>query len=180
MEQRRKTLAFTLAELLIVITIMGILMSMISMGIVSARHHAMRTRADAQLRDLTKAWMQYYMVYGSWPAFPDSSPTGGGNTAPPSPSLSVGSGSVTWVPMTYNNMQPLMVTIGNTISQNYNSKQIPFISMRLDGGDYQDPWHNTYWVAFPTASAMSSPTQTTNVAMHVSVMIPNFNRYRNN
>jgi len=171
MEQRRKTRAFTLAELLVVISIIGILMSMISLGIVTARHHAMRTRAEAQLRDLTKAWMQYYMLYGSWPAFSDPAPMSG-STALPSPSLSGGSGSVTWYPMTFNNMQPLMVTIGNSISQQYNPKQIPFMSMRLEG-DYQDPWHNTYWVGFPSASAMSSQAaQATNVAM------PNLNRYK--
>ena len=139
--------AFTLAELLTVIAIAAIILTMISGAMVAARNHAKRARAEAQLRDLTKAWMQYWMVYTNWPA-----------------SVS----GQTDVEMTYSTISPLFAA--------GNPRAIPFISIKLNSGErYLDPWKNVYKLSF----LQSDLSKTTNAAaMHISVALPNRDRYR--
>lgn len=64
----RKIRAFTLIELLTVIVIIGILSSMLVVVVRAARERAAKAKAAAEVRELSRAWKSYWMVYGEWPA----------------------------------------------------------------------------------------------------------------
>lgn len=148
---RTRRAAFTLAEMLAVIVVAAVLLTMIGSAMVQAKRHAKRARAEAQLRDLAKAWMQYWMVYTNWPASLRDQPD---------------------VPMTYANMAPLFSddTVDNPL-------KIPFISIKLESNEsYLDPWKHVYLMTFKA----SDIKKTTNAAaMHISIALPNRDRYRN-
>ena len=60
--------AFTLMEMLVVIVIISILIGLLGGAFVQARNHARRARAETQLRELLKAWTDYYQTYTNWPS----------------------------------------------------------------------------------------------------------------
>ena len=116
---------FTLMEMLVVIVIIGILVGMVGGAYVSARNHAKRGRAETQLRELCKAWTEYYHTYQSWPH--------SGND----------------IPMTYANLEPLLAD-----NNSYNSNNIPFLSINIHPGDtYCDPWLHPYKISFNEGQA---------------------------
>jgi prepilin-type N-terminal cleavage/methylation domain-containing protein len=117
---------FTLVEMLVVIVIIAILIGMLGGAYIQARNHAKRGRAETQLRELVKAWNQYYMTYTNFPS----------------------SGTVP-VPMTYANLQPLLAS-----DTTDNPKGIPFLSISLQSGaTYCDPWGNPYYITFGSQQA---------------------------
>ncbi len=67
MNTKRK--AFTLVELLIVISIIGILTAMILPGIGSAMTHAKKSTSKVFLQGIAAALEQYQVEYGGYPAF---------------------------------------------------------------------------------------------------------------
>jgi prepilin-type N-terminal cleavage/methylation domain-containing protein len=156
--------AFTLVEMLVVIVIIAILIGMVSSSLLQAKRHAMRTRAETQLRELLKAWTQYYQMYQGWPNEVTSAFTFSG-------ALPDGS-----IPMTYDNLRPLIDTTtspGALGANGYNTRGISFLSIKLNPGEsFQDPWHNTYKVSFQHV------TPTNEVALRVSIALPNRDRYR--
>jgi prepilin-type N-terminal cleavage/methylation domain-containing protein len=153
----RRRGAFTLVEMLVVIVIIAILIGMVSTSLLQAKRHAMRTRAETQLRELLKAWTQYYQMYGGWPTTP------------------INYDGQTDVPMTFENLAPLIDTTSAAAlgANGYNTRAISFLSIKLNPGEsFQDPWHNTYKVSF----RHSAPSN--EVALRVSIALPNRDRYR--
>lgn len=150
---RRRFAGFTLVELLVVITIIAILISMLTAALVGARNHARQARAQAQLRELVKAWTQYYMTYEQWP-------------------------DPTWtsaqdVEMTPDNLKWLLQK-----DSVQNTRGITFLTVKtgnsVDAGqNYLDPWGHTFRISF------SSKKVSDTTAMRISVGIPNRDRYRN-
>jgi prepilin-type N-terminal cleavage/methylation domain-containing protein len=63
-----KAKGFTLIELLAVIAIIGILAGLLIAGTTQARKKARIAKAQAEVKELSKAWKAYWMVYGKWPA----------------------------------------------------------------------------------------------------------------
>ena len=59
---------FTLIELLTVIAIIGILMGLMAVLVATARARASRTKAQAEVRELVRAWKAYWVAYQEWPA----------------------------------------------------------------------------------------------------------------
>jgi len=53
--------------MLVVIVIIALLIGMLGGAYVQARNHAKRARAETQLRELVKAWNEYYLTYTNWP-----------------------------------------------------------------------------------------------------------------
>ena len=135
---------FSLMEMLVVIVIIGVLIGMLGASYISARNHARRGRAETQLRELVKAWDEYFLMYGS---FPNSGDT---------------------IMSYHTTLQPLL----STDSTGHNTKQIPFLSIKMGTGDYCDPWGNPYHINF------SQPTVPQEVALRIAVSFPNRDRYR--
>ena len=63
--------AFTLIELLTVLAILGILMALISSGIMSALKHARRATAAVAVKNIAHAVRAYSIDYGKYPAVAD-------------------------------------------------------------------------------------------------------------
>ena len=119
---RLRRTGFTLIEMLVVIIIVATLVGMLGGAYVEARNHAKRARAETQLRELVKAWAQYYQTYGGWPT--------SGND----------------IPMTYSKLTPLFAA-GNSNSIPFLSIQLQPSAGNADP-PYTDPWGNTYKVSF--------------------------------
>jgi prepilin-type N-terminal cleavage/methylation domain-containing protein len=58
----------TLIELLAAIVIIGVLMSLLMPALQKTRQRSRRIKAQAELRELTKAWNAYWYTYEAWPA----------------------------------------------------------------------------------------------------------------
>jgi len=109
---------FTLIEMLTVIVIIAILIGILGGVYIQARDHAKRGRAETQLRELVKAWNEYYVMYTNFPCM----------------------GQVN-VPMTYANLQPLFAA-GNPKNIPFLSINIQ------PNTTYCDPWGNPYQISF--------------------------------
>ncbi len=143
---------FTLIELLVVIVIIAILIAMLGGAYAQARNHAKRGRAETQLRELVKAWTEYYMTYNRWPPFL----TGLSDR-----------------PMTEANLSPLFATLSTGAVNPWNTNGIPFLSIKiLPGETYCDPWGNPYKITF------KSGTDGQDMALRIAVGFPNRDRYR--
>jgi len=146
--KRRNTSGFTLVELLTVISIIAILIGVLSAGLVAARHHAMQARAQTQLRELVKAWTQFYATYSVFPL------TG------------------SYIAMTPANLSFLL-----NQDTTYNTRGIAFLNIKLDdssdsGQNYLDPWGHPFLISF-TKSTVSDT-----IARQISVAFPNRDRYK--
>jgi prepilin-type N-terminal cleavage/methylation domain-containing protein len=147
--------AFTLVELLVVIVIGALILSILAGALSQAQRNAKRARAETELRELTKAWMQYWMTYGAWPSLPDSD----------SDTAAYGH------PMTYANLRPIV-----DVESDDNKRRIAFLSIKIGPGqEYLDPWKHVYRVKFnnPGDSVVEHEA-----SLRVSVEFPNRNRYR--
>ena len=144
--QRR---GFTLVEMLVVITMIGLLMAMITAALYTARQRARKSRAEVQLRELVSAWTQYYLIYGS------------ANTP----------GSSFPSRMTRAALEPLIVPDENGfVFLNVTLKKE---GEKEDAEDlYLDPWRNPYHVKFNE----STPSELDLVSIRASVSFPNRNR----
>jgi len=142
---------FTLMEMMIVITIAAILLGLLAGGYTQALNTAKRARAETQLRELVKAWNEYYIAYpkkqdgtGGWP-----------------PSLD----GQTDVLMTYDKLKYLFA--------DNNDKGITFLSINIPAaGTYCDPWGNPYKITFKTQTSQQD------IALRIAVSFPNRNRYQ--
>ena len=74
----RKPSAFTLVELLVVITIIGMLVGLLVPAVIAARERARQARCVNQLRELAMATLHYETVRGQLPGWQNQAPVGGG------------------------------------------------------------------------------------------------------
>jgi len=140
--------------MLAVVVIIAILIGMLGGAYIQARNHARRGRAETQLRELVKAWNEYYLTYGSWP------------------SVVGGSSGGTFSMQQDTTLQPLFAKDPPTTD---NPKGIPFLSISIaPGATYNDPWGNPYKITFGVGG-INTPQE---VAMRISVSFPNRNRYQ--
>ncbi len=58
---------FTLVELLVVIAVVGILASLVSVGVSGALDKAKMTKAQNDVASIAAAWRAYYAEYNTWP-----------------------------------------------------------------------------------------------------------------
>ena len=63
----RASTAFTLIEMMVVLGMLGILMGVAFSGIGQARNQARIAKANAEVRELMKAWLSYEAAYDNWP-----------------------------------------------------------------------------------------------------------------
>lgn len=58
---------FTLIEMLVVVSMVGLLMTVSLASATKARTLVRRAKAEAELREMVNAWLQYQAFYGKWP-----------------------------------------------------------------------------------------------------------------
>jgi prepilin-type N-terminal cleavage/methylation domain-containing protein len=63
-----KRKGFTLIELLTVMAIIGVLASLLIVGMQTARQKARIAKAEAEVKLLAQAWKSYWLIFGEWPA----------------------------------------------------------------------------------------------------------------
>ena len=110
---------FTLIEMFVVITIIGLLMAMISGALYTARERSRKVRAEVQLRDLVNAWTQYY-VFNENTSQSDLPDVGGSD-------------------MNKKSLKPLLEPKPNGTL---------YLNIRLKDDEYRDPWGTMYKVKF--------------------------------
>ena len=126
---------FTLIELMVVITMIGLLMAMITGALWEARQAAKRTRAQIQLRDLIAAWSEYYLV-DKTKTLPASMGDGGDNA---------------WTKMNKSTLQKL-IEVDEATGFSY----LNLNDEHFDKDDYYaDPWGTPYEVKVNKADGMT-------------------------
>jgi prepilin-type N-terminal cleavage/methylation domain-containing protein len=135
--------AFTLPELLTVITISALLM-MATFGAISrARVMARRAKCEAQLRQLVSAWEQYYSTYGKWPRRVD------GRT----------------VDTTVSNLRPIF-----DAKDADNEYGVVFLNF-TGTEDFKDPWGTPYRLTFDSVRSTGSQDRN-KTAFETTVALP--------
>jgi|GEM_PF-4500225 len=140
-----------MVELLWVMTIIAVLAAGVLSGLAAARRGFMRTKAEAQTKQVANAFIAYYNTYGRWPG-----PSG------------VYQGQVDW-----DHLQPLIIP-------DQNPKRILFMEMKLDKSTTNqmrqliDPWGNVYQFRVATGGVnqnVSPDPFTGSGSLNVSVAI---------
>jgi type II secretory pathway pseudopilin PulG len=128
-------------ELLSVIVIIGILLSAISMALSKARELARRTRAEAELREMVSAWLQYHQLYGGYPSL-----VSGKNEIETSRTI----------------LAPLIDPESDD-----NPRGLVLLNPKLpfNAGDfYTDPWGTPYQLSFAQAEVKATTAMRTSIA----------------
>ena len=121
--------AFTLVEMLVVITMIGLLMTMVTVGLARARRAAQIARAETQLREILAACGEYLML---------------NHQAPPG----VGSG---WVEVGGGMLDELITPDANGFVY------LSVSPSQLKNGQYLDPWGLPYMVKLNSATGDMAP-----------------------
>jgi len=136
---------FTLVELLVVVTIIGLLVGLISVAVPKAIESGMKAKTKGELTAIVAAVKAYKQEYGRWPAMEgiDAS-TSDEFTAWYGPSKYSRTGTING---------PLLIRIlsGENISGGrwpgpMNPKSIKFLEGAQSNGDFLDPWGTQYCV----------------------------------
>jgi len=122
--------AFTLIELLLVVTIIGMLMGLLFSAMSRARENAKKTRADGETGTLRAAIWAYRHEYGEWP-------------------LDAGNGNVQV--FSNNNYLVLNWLKPGPPANSYNPRDVHFINRGDYGfdesGNVIDPWGSAYVIS---------------------------------
>jgi len=132
---------FTLLEMLVVITMIGLLMAMLAGALMQARRRAQQSRAEAELRDLVTAWEKCYLYY----LYSD-------NPAPNMPGLA-------WTEMD-------SAVLGSLTDVNAGLVWLNLSDSRLKGGKYMDPWGNPYEVKRNASTPGNNTVLTLKASVH--------------
>ena len=120
----RKRRGFTLLELLIVISIIGLLAGLTMIAISQAKRRAHISKAESEVRELLRAWHTYWITFEEWPA-----------------SLKTAKNA----PMTWENLRHI---------SGDNNQGLYFIDAGPKAKDegMLDPWGNPYLINFDATS----------------------------
>lgn len=130
-----------------VLSIIGILAGLLMGAAGKARAKSRVIRAQAEVRELAKAWKGFWMSYGEWPS---------------------GYASVSNMAM---DSGPMQVLLGEDTSINYQG--IRFLDTDLDSeGRFLDPWGTPYRMNFSPVTAVEEEEY-----YETTVSFPNRRRY---
>ena len=119
--RRASRAAFTIIELLTVVSIIAILLGMIGTASYAARQKAYRAQASAEVREIANACRSYWIASANWK---NGSRWPGSND-----------GSL------YNNL------LGKDQDNTYHAVFLQFDEQRIENGQFLDPWGNPYRVS---------------------------------
>ena len=130
--------AFTIVELLAVITIIGILVGMMGAAAATARQNGYRSQAQAEVREIANACRSYWMASGTWK---------GGNRWPDRRENQ-------WISISKTDGDIYKAFTGDRNVNPSGNVFLEFDEQRFDtdGGEYLDPWGNPYEVKFDTSN----------------------------
>ena len=139
---------FTLVELLVVVTIIGLLVGLISVAVPKAIESGMKAKAKGELTAIVAAVKAYKQEYGQWPATESISTDSAGEFgAWYGPSKWASGGGTT------AGKELMLVLSGQNRDQNssfwdkpMNPKQIRFLEGPDTKGNFVDPWGTQYCV----------------------------------
>ena len=135
---------FTLVELLVVVTIIGLLVGLISVAVPKAIESGMKAKAKGELTAIVSAVKAYKQEYGQWPVAKSQMD-------------SVADEYNSWYgpPTTERESKDLMKILSGDMTvqkdgQTMNPKGARFLEGAKTDGTFQDPWGNQYCVKMDT------------------------------
>ena len=145
---RRGPAGFTLVELLVVVTIIGLLVGLVSVAVPKAIESGMKAKTKGELTAIVAAVKAYKQEYGQWPATESISTDSAGEFgAWYGPSKWASGGGTT------AGKELMLVLSGQNRDQNssfwdkpMNPKQIRFLEGPDTKGNFVDPWGTQYCV----------------------------------
>ena len=143
---------FSLVELLVVISIVGLLAGLSAVGIPKAMDAAKKTKAKGDLTAIVSAVKAYKQEYGVWPAIePITTSTGGEFGAWYGPSkwaanTGLSRGKDLMMILSGQNIDPNAGKGGGDWPRAMNPKQIRFLEGAKSDGTFLDPWGTQYCV----------------------------------
>jgi len=137
---------FTLTELLVVISIIGLLAGLVTVGVPRAMEAGKKAKAKGDLTAIVSAVKAYRQEYGRWPV---NLPSGIDDED------SEAAGTYSW--FDGNNSKQLMKILTASTSDNsgLNPKRIRFLEGPDEEGNFVDPWKTQYIVKLDTNDSSS-------------------------
>jgi prepilin-type N-terminal cleavage/methylation domain-containing protein len=135
---------FTLVELLVVITIIGLLVGLVSVAVPKAIESGMKAKAKGELTAIVSAVKAYKQEYGQWPVAKSKMDA-----------VSDEYGSWYGPPTTESESKDLMKILSGDMTvqkegQTMNPKGARFLEGAKTDGTFQDPWGKQYSVKMDT------------------------------
>ena len=135
---------FTLVELLVVVTIIGLLVGLISVAVPKAIESGMKAKAKGELTAIVAAVKAYKQEYGQWPVAKSKMD-----------SVADEYGSWYGPPTTESESKDLMRILSGDMTvqkegQTMNPKGTRFLEGAKTDGTFQDPWGKQYCVKMDT------------------------------
>ena len=131
---------FTLVELLVVVTIIGLLVGLISVAVPKAIESGMKAKTKGELTSIVAAVKAYKQEYGQWPVAKSKMD-------------SVADEYNSWYgpPTTESESKDLMRILSGDMTvqkdgQTMNPKGVRFLEGAKTDGTFQDPWDSSYFV----------------------------------
>lgn len=138
--------AFSLVELLVVISIVGLLAGLSSVAIPKAMEAGKKAKAKGDLAAIVTAVKAYRQEYGRWPvAIPngiDDEDTEGG-------------GTYSWFSDTRSKELMMILSASPRDQSGLNPKKVRFLEGAAEDGSFEDPWKNQYIVKLDTNESNS-------------------------
>lgn len=144
--QKKAANAFSLVELLVVISIIGLLAGLSSVAIPKALEAGKKARAKGELMAIVSAMKAYRQEYGRWPVLlPDGIDTEDSEAA----------GTYSWFDADNSKTLMKILAASPKDSTGLNPKGIRFLEGPLEDGTFLDPWKTQYIVKLDTNESNS-------------------------